>query len=421
MLRFNKEAMTLKARDSALHYGEFIVLVALLMSLVQLATTTVLPALPAIGADLGAARHNEVQYIVPALYLGLGLGQVAFGPLSDSIGRKPAIYFGLTLFMAGCVMSLIAPSFDLMIAGRVVQGVGIAGPRIVVVALVRDQYQGRRMARLMSFAMAVYVLVPTIAPALGQAILWMGDWRDIFAAFLGVSMVAFAWLAIRQPETLPPERRRPLMPRAVGGAVLEVLKLRAALGYTVATGCAFAPILAYMSSAQQIFQQAYTTGALFPLYFGILAVAFGGASLANGRLVIKHGMRRLSKAAALSIAVVSAIAWVPAFAVGSLPPLWLFMTYMVVVFVCFGLLFGNLNALAMEPLGHIAGVGAAAVTSIATFIALPLGTFVGQSFDGTVHTQIAAFALFGAASFTAMRWAEGGDRRRAADSQDTRR
>ena len=408
--------MTRKSTESALHYGEFIVLVALLMSLVQLATTTVLPALPAIGADLGAARHNEVQFVVPALYLGLGVGQIAFGPLSDRIGRKPAIHVGLSLFMAGCVMSIFAPSFEWMIAGRVVQGVGIAGPRIVIVALVRDQYQGRRMARLMSFAMAVYILVPTIAPALGQVILWMGSWRDIFAAFLGVSLVAFAWLSIRQPETLPPERRRPLTPRAVGGSVLELLRLRTALGYTVATGCAFAPILAYMSSAQQIFQQAYTTGALFPLYFGILALAFGGASLANGRLVIKLGMRRLSKAAALSIATVSAIAWVPVFATGSLPPLWVFMTYMVVVFVCFGFLFGNLNALAMEPLGHIAGVGAAAVTSIATFIALPLGTVVGQSFDGTIHIQIAAFAIFGAASFAAMRWAEGGDRRRLADS-----
>lgn len=166
--------MTRKATQSALHDGEFIVLVALLMSLVQLATTTVLPALPAIGADLGVAKHNDVQFVVPALYLGLGLGQIAFGPLSDRIGRKPAIHVGLTLFMAGCFMSMFASGFESMIAGRVVQGVGIAGPRIVVVALVRDQYQGRRMARLMSFAMAVFVLVPTIAPALGQAIPWMG-------------------------------------------------------------------------------------------------------------------------------------------------------------------------------------------------------------------------------------------------------
>ena len=399
--------MNRTAARPALRHGEFIVLVALLMSLVQLATSAMLPALPAIGDDLGAARRNDAQFVVTALFLGLGAGQIVFGALSDRIGRKPAIHVGLVLFMAGCLLSIFAPTFETMIAGRVLQGFGAAGPRIVVIALMRDQYEGRRMARLMSFAMAVFILVPTVAPALGQAILWLGSWRAIFVVFLAIAAVAFVWLALRQPETLPVERRRPLSPRAVGGAVLEVFRLRAALGYTLATGCAFAPLIAYLSSAQQIFQEAYGTGALFPLYFGALALAFGSAALVNGRLVMKHGMRRLSKVAAASVTLVSIAAWALAFATGGLPPLWLFMAYLIVVFLGVGLLFGNLNALAMQPLGHIAGVGAAVVASLATFISVPLGTLVGQSFDGTVHVQVAAFAVFGAASFAAMRWAEG--------------
>ena len=399
--------MNRKAARPALRHGEFIVLVALLMSVVQLATSAMLPALPAIGDDLGATRRNDVQFVVTALFLGLGAGQIVFGPLSDRIGRKPAIHAGLVLFMAGCLMSIFAPTFETMIAGRVLQGFGAAGPRIVVMALVRDQYEGRRMARLMSFAMAVFILVPTVAPALGQTILWLGSWRAIFAVFLTIAAVAFVWLALRQPETLPVERRRPLSPRDVGAAILEVLRLWTALGYTLATGCAFAPLIAYLSSAQQIFQEAYGTGALFPLYFGVLALAFGSASLANGRLVMKHGMRRLSKVAAASVTLVSVAAWPLAFATGGLPPLWLFMAYLILVFLGVGLMFGNLNALAMGPLGHIAGVGAAVVASLATLISVPLGTLVGQSFDGTVHVQIAAFAVFGAASFTAMRWAEG--------------
>ena len=403
----SEEAMNRKAARPALRHGEFIVLVALLMSVVQLATSAMLPALPAIGDDLGATRRNDVQFVVTALFLGLGAGQIVFGPLSDRIGRKPAIHAGLVLFMAGCLMSIFAPTFETMIAGRVLQGFGAAGPRIVVMALVRDQYEGRRMARLMSFAMAVFILVPTVAPALGQTILWLGSWRAIFAVFLTIAAVAFVWLALRQPETLPVERRRPLSPRDVGAAILEVLRLRTALGYTLATGCAFAPLIAYLSSAQQIFQEAYGTGALFPLYFGVLALAFGSASLANGRLVMKHGMRRLSKVAAASVTLVSVAAWPLAFATGGLPPLWLFMAYLILVFLGVGLMFGNLNALAMGPLGHIAGVGAAVVASLATLISVPLGTLVGQNFDGTVHVQIAAFAVFGAASFTAMRWAEG--------------
>ncbi len=396
------------SRTPALRPGEFIPLIALLISLVALSTDAMLPALPAIAHDLGASGSNDAQFVVTALFLGLGLGQMVFGPLSDSIGRKPAIHTGLALYMTGCLMSVFAPTFDVMIAGRVLQGFGVAGPRVVTVALVRDQYEGRQMARLMSFAMAVFILVPTVAPALGQGILWLGDWSAIFATFFAIAAVAFTWVALRQPETLPAARRRPLSPRAIGGGVLEVLRIRAARGYTVATGCALAPFVAYLSSAQQIFQDSYGTGALFPVYFGVLALAIGGASLMNGRLVLKHGMRRLSKTAAVCISLVSVVAWTLALAFDGLPPLWLFMACLLVVFLFFGFLFGNLNALAMEPLGHIAGVGAAVVAALSTFIALPLGALVGQSFDGTVYAQIAAFAVFGAAAFAAMRWAEGG-------------
>ncbi len=392
----------------ALRPGEFVPLVALLMALVALAIDAILPALPAIGHDLGAPRRNDVQFVVTAVLLGLGLGQIVFGPLSDGIGRKPSIHAGLVLFMSGCVMSIFAHTFEVMIAGRILQGIGIAGPRIVTVALVRDQYEGRQMARLMSFAMAVFILVPTVAPSLGLGILWLGGWRAIFATFFIIAAVTLAWFSLRQPETLPPARRRPLSPRAVGGAALEALRIRAALGYTVATGCVFAPFVAYLSSSQQIFQEAYGTGALFPAYFGMLALAFGGASLVNGWLVMKYGMRRLSRMATVSLTLVSAVSWTLAFAFEGLPPFWLFMTCLLVIFLCIGLLFGNLNALAMEPLGHIAGVGAGVVASLSTFISVPFGALVGHSFDGTIYALMAAFGVFGAGTYAAMRWAEGG-------------
>ena len=401
--------MSRAATGPALRPGEFVPLIALLMSLVALAIDAMLPALPAIGRDLEAPRPNDVQFVITSLFLGLGLGQMLFGPLSDRIGRRPAIHAGLVLFMIGCLVSIFAPTFETMIVGRVLQGIGVAGPRIVTVALVRDQYEGRQMARLMSFAMAVFILVPTVAPALGQVILWLGSWRAIFTTFFAIAAIAFAWFALRQPETLPAERRRPFSVRAIGQAVGETLRIRAALGYTLATGFVFAPFVAYLSSAQQIFQEAYRTGALFPVYFGVLALAIGCASLLNGRLVVRHGMRRLSKAATVAIALVSLVAWAGAFAFGGLPPLWLFMAYLLAVFLCIGLLFGNLNALAMEPLGHIAGVGAAVVASLATFISVPLGALVGQSFDGTIYAQVGAFAVFGVGTYAAMRWAEGGE------------
>ena len=392
----------------ALRSGEFIALVALLMSLVALSIDTMLPALPDIGRDLGAPRRNDVQFVILAVFLGLGLGQILFGPLSDRVGRRAVIHTGLALFMAGCLVSIFAPTFEVMIAARVLQGFGIAAARIVTIAMVRDQYEGRRMARLMSFAMSVFILVPTVAPALGQGILWLGGWRAIFGAIFAIAGVALTWFSLRQPETLPAARRRPFSPRDIGRTALEVLRTRAALGYTLATGCVFAPFLAYLSTAQQIFQDAYGTGALFPLWFGVLSLAFGGASLMNGRLVMKHGMRRLSRTATVFVTLGSAVAWVLAFAFEGLPPFWLFMAYMLAVFFCIGLIFGNLNALAMRPLGHIAGVGAAVVASLTTFIGVPLGALVGQSFDGTMYAQVGAFAVAGAAMLVAMWWAERG-------------
>ena len=397
--------MSKEPNGTILSTAEFVFLVGLLMSLIALSVDAMLPALPNIGDDLGLKRRNDVQFVITTVFIGLGIGQVFFGPLSDSIGRKPAVCVGLLLFMAGCLMSILAHTFWMMIAGRLLQGIGASGPRIVIVALVRDQYEGRQMARLMSYAMAVFILVPTVAPALGQGILWLGGWRAIFATFLGLALIGLAWFSLRQPETLHASRRLPFSLKAVGSATLQVLRIRTALGYTIASGFVLAPFVAYLTSAQQIFQDAYGTGALFPLYFGMLALASGGASLANGRLVLKHGMFKLARSALLCVTAVSTITFTLALVFDGLPPFWLFMAYMFAVFLCIGMLFGNLNALAMEPLGHIAGVGAAVVATLSTFISVPFGAIVGLSFDGTIFSQTLSFAIFGAGALVAVNWA----------------
>ena len=402
--------MSTQGKTPALRSAEFVPLIALLMSLVALATNAMLPALPMIGSDLGATRANDAQFVITSVFLGVGIGQMIFGPLSDRVGRKAAIHAGLVLFMAGCVVSVFASTFPVMIAGRILQGIGVAGPRVATMALVRDQYEGARMGRLMSMVFALFILVPTVAPALGQVIVWLAGWRAIFTTFLVIAAIAFTWLAVRQPETLPRERRRAISPSAIGRAVIEIVRIRAALGYTLATGFVFAPFVAYLSCAQQIFQEAYHTGALFPAYFAVLALAAGGALLVNGRLVMRYGMRRLSAVASAVVTLVSIAAWAGAFAFEGLPPLWVFMAYLMSVFVCVGFMFGNLSALAMEPLGHLAGVGAAVVSSLSTLISLPLGILVGQRFDGTMYALIGAFAVFGAAAFAANSWARGARR-----------
>ncbi len=389
-------------------FGEFVTLTALIISLVALSIDIMLPALQQIAGDLGAPRANDSQLIVSALFAGLAAGQIVYGPLSDSIGRKPASHAGLVLFILGCLMSILATSFAVMLAGRVLQGLGAAGPRSVIIALVRDQYEGRAMARIMSLVMAVFIMVPALAPGIGQVILMIAHWRAIFGFLLAVAAISLVWFALRQPETLAPERRVGFSPSRIVLAVRETCGNRVAFGYTLASGLIFGAFVGYLNSAQQIFQIQYGLGALFPLYFAVLALAIGGASLVNARLVMRHGMRRLSAWALGMLTGLSLAFLVPATLAGGAPPLWALMAYLVVAFFCIGMLFANFNALAMEPLGHIAGVGAAVVGSLTTLISMILGGAIGQAYDGGVLPLVAGFALLGLAAIAVMRWIERG-------------
>ena len=379
-----------------------------MISLVALSIDIMLPALQQIAGDLGAPRVNDSQLIVTALFAGLAAGQIVYGPLSDSIGRKPAIHAGLLLFILGCLMSILATNFTVMLAGRVLQGLGAAGPRSVIVALVRDRYEGRAMARIMSLVMAVFIMVPALAPGIGQIILMIAHWRSIFGFLLAVATISLVWFALRQPETLAPERRVAFSPSRIVLAVRETCGNRVAFGYTLASGLIFGAFVGYLNSAQQIFQIQYGLGALFPLYFAVLALAIGAASLLNGRLVMRHGMRRLSSWALWLLTGLSLVFMVPAALAAGAPPLWALMAYLVSAFFCIGMLFANFSALAMEPLGHIAGVGAAVVGSLTTLISMILGTAIGQAYDGTVLPLVAGFALLSLVAIAVMRWTESG-------------
>jgi DHA1 family bicyclomycin/chloramphenicol resistance-like MFS transporter len=393
-------------RHTSLGFGEFVALAAMMTSLVALSIDVMLPALPEIGQELGVLRANDNQLIISMLFLGMAVGQMVYGPLSDSTGRKPAIYGGFGLFILGCLLCLLAPSFPVMLAGRLLQGIGAAGPRIVTVALVRDQYQGRAMARVMSFVMTVFILVPVIAPALGQGLLSIAHWRAIFGVYLALALITVSWFALRQPETLLPNRRVPFSLERIVAAIREILANRIALGYTITAGLISGAFLGYLNSAQQIFQKQYGLGAQFPLYFAILALALGSASFVNARLVMRYGMRLLAGRALIIISGNSIIFWGVAFALNGRPPLWALMIYLLVSFFCIGILFGNLNALAMEPLGHIAGVGAAVVGALSTLISMVLGTLIGQRYDGTILPLVGGFMILGLAAGMVMRWAE---------------
>lgn len=389
-----------------LPFAEFVTLAALMTSIVAMATDVMLPALDRIGLDLGVSDPNDPQLVVSTLFIGYAVGQLIVGPLSDSYGRKPVIFVGYLVFMAGCLLSMVTDDFTQMLIGRVLQGLGAAGPRVVTISLVRDGYEGRAMARILSIVMAVFILVPAIAPAIGQGAVLVSGWRATFGLLLGLAAVSFAWLALRQPETLPPDARRTFSTVGILSGIVEACRDRVAFGYTIATGLIFGAFLGYLSSAQQIFQETYGTDALFPLYFGAAAISIGAASTLNSMLVMRLGMRMLTHRAFIGIVVVSSAFLPPAIAAGGVPPLWLFMVWLLATFFGMGILFGNLNALAMEPLGHMAGLGAALVGSLSTFLALPFGWLVGNAFDGGVSPLVLGFAVLGTAALAVMHWIE---------------
>jgi DHA1 family bicyclomycin/chloramphenicol resistance-like MFS transporter len=390
-------------------FGEFVALMAMLTALVALSIDMVLPSLPAIGASLGVARPNDNQWVISLFFLGFGVGQFFYGPFSDTAGRKPAAFVGLVVFTVGCFLALLSQSFSMMLAGRLLQGIGVGGPRTMSIALVRDRFEGRQMARVMSLVTAVFILAPIIAPTIGQALLASFGWRAVFVVYLAMGLITSVWFALRQEETLPVSRRIPFSVPRLAAAARTVVTDRLVVGYTVAAGLVFGAFLGYLTSAQQILQEQYALGSRFTLYFSLMAVPIGGASLANARLVLRYGMRPLSQWALWGIFVLSIAFTGVSVQAGGHPPLWLLIAYLMVSFFGIGLLFGNLTTLAMQPLGAIAGTGSAIVGALSMLISLTLGTGIGQISDGTVVPLVAGFAVLSLGSIGAAWCAEAGD------------
>jgi len=385
---------------------EYVVLIAMMISIVAMATDLMLPALDVIGLDLGVSDPNDVHFVVTAFFLGIALGQLIAGPLSDSFGRRPIIYAGYALFFIGCLLSIFASSWTMMIVGRVLQGVGASGPRIVTMAIVRDEYQGRAMARILSFVMAVFILVPILAPMLGQGLIYIGGWQATFIGLAVLSLIVSVWFHFRQPETLPVENRRKLSIKNIASGFREVAMNKVAMGYTVAAGLVFGMFLGYLGSAQQIFQDTFKVGELFVFYFALSAAAMGVASLVNANLVMRFGMRRLNWLALTTLCVLSLSFFALLFLYQGIPPMPLFLIWQLSTFFCVAIIFGNINALALEPLGHLAGLGAAFVGAVSNFISLPLAWVIGSRFDGTVYPLVAGFAILGVLNCGVVRWTD---------------
>ncbi len=361
--------------------AEFIALLAFLFSTVAFAIDAMLPVLVDIGRALSPADPGRAQLVVTVFVLGLGLGTFLAGPISDAFGRKRVILFGIALYMVAATVAALTESIEMLLAARCVQGVGSAAPRVVTQAMVRDLFAGRAMARIMSFAMAVFILVPAVAPLIGAGIAALFGWRAIFWSFLAFGLASGLWLALRQPETLPPAARRPLQARVLAATLAEIAGHRRVRLLLVALSFAFAGMFAWLASMPVLFDQTYGRAAEFPFWFALIAIGSVPASLLNARLVMRLGMHRLVVMAML-LQALAALGMLGLIALGrdSFVP---FMALMLVQFSTIAMIFGNMNAMALEPLGHVAGTAASVMGGVSTMAAALIATPIARAYDGT--------------------------------------
>lgn len=377
--------MTPETEAKRLPLPEFIALLAMLFAMTAFSIDAMLPAMPEIAAELSPGAPNRAQLIITSFVFGMGIGTFLTGPLSDALGRRRVIIGGALLYCLGAALAWVAPSLWLVLAARLLQGLGVAGPRVAAMALVRDLYAGRQMARIVSFAMMIFVLVPAVAPLLGAFIIAGFGWRGIFPAFITFAALATSWFWLRQAETLPVRARRPLRFTTLAAAVREILTHRLVLMVIAAMTLAFACLFATLSSTQQVFDQRFGLAESFPRWFALIALLSGFASVINARLVVRLGMRAMATGTFAAQALNSGL-MVVLFGTGLVPEwaaFWLYLCWTVTVFFMAGLTIGNLNALALEPMGHIAGTAASVVTALATVLSVIVAAPIGLMFDGT--------------------------------------
>lgn len=386
--------------------AEFIALAAALMALNALAIDVMLPALQQIGAALGVEDENSRQFVITAYLVGFGGAQLFYGPITDSFGRRGPLLIGLAIYIGAAVAAAFAPTFELLLALRVLQGVGAAATRVIAVSAIRDVFGGRRMAEVLSMVMMVFMAIPVIAPSLGQLIMIFGDWHEIFVLMAGLALVVGLWAWLRLPETLDPDHRRAFSLKVIVEGFRFVVTNRIALCYTLATTAIFGALFGFINSAQQIYVDIYGLGAWFPILFAIGAGLMALSSFTNSRFVGRFGMRRLSHGALLTFLATNAL-WLTVSLIGPVPFPLFFVLFSASMFM-FGWIGPNFNSIAMEPLGHVAGTAASVLGFTTTLGGGLLGAMIGQAFDGTLTPLAAGYFTVSAVGLALVLIAERG-------------
>ena len=390
--------------DSMAHDGvkrpgtrEMTAMLAALMALNSFAIDAMIPALPQIGQSLNVAEENQRQLVVIAYFVGFASTQLIWGPLADRFGRKPIMAAGVALYGIFALLCGVAQSFAVLIAGRVLMGASAAASRVLVVAMVRDLFEAEAMARVMSLVFMTFMLVPVLAPNIGQLILLFAPWRAIFLVLAAYALVMVAWPAIRLPETLHPEFRRPLRWRSMGDAIVESIRDKQSRGYTLAVTVSFSGLVAYISSVQQIVFDTFHEGRYIGLVFACVAAPMALASYLNSRVVGRFGLRRVGHSAALAMVLITVAH--SAVALAGFETLPLFILFQGLTMASFAFTSSNLGTLAMENMAPIAGTASSVQGMVGTIGAAAIGFVIGQHFDGTAVPFVVGTAICAAGGF----------------------
>lgn len=386
-----------KKKESKFAELEFIALMAFLMSNVALAIDGILPGLADIGHALSHTESNDLQGIITMIFLGIGIGQLFFGTLSDSLGRKPIVYAGMIIFIAASFFAVSSTSLEMMLSARFLQGIGLSAPRSVCISIIRDLYKGDHMARITSFISVIFILVPMVAPILGQWILNAYNWQAIFYFQLVFTAITIVWFALRQKETVTDDNRIILTKYLFFDGATEFFRYKNTLVYTVVSGFMTGSFMVYLSTSKQIFQDQYGLIDEFAYIFGGVSFFLGLATFFNGSIVVRFGMKKLSTIA-LYLFTGTAFIYTTLFYASSNPNVYVLLGFIVIQFLCIGFIFGNIRAMAMQPIGHIAGIGASLNGFISTLMAVPIAMYIGSFIDDTALPLFAGFLVCGVIS-----------------------
>ena len=385
---------------------EFVLLIAALMASNAFGIDAMLPALPAIGEALDVTEENRRQLVITFYMLGFGVAQLAYGPLADRFGRRRLLAGCMLAYAAFALLSAVAGSFALLLFARALHGMSAAGSRVLVVAVVRDRYRGAAMAQVMSTAMMIFMIVPVLAPSIGQLLLAVGSWRFIFLALAAYGLILAMWATLRLPETLAREHRRPLSARNFGGAVRETLTNRVSAGNTLTMTLIFGALLGMLNSIQQIVFDVFHQPALLGLIFACIAGPMAISAWLNSRLVMRFGARRMLLTALTGFTLMAGLHLAASLTVGE--TVWSFVVLQALTMIFFGLIGSNAGALAMEPMGHIAGTASSLQGLLSTVGAALIGLVIGQLFNGTTIPLVAGFAICGLLGLMVAGWANAG-------------